>query len=192
MVFLRKLQTFAKRNTLTRIGIFSDTHGYFDESLVEHFRDCQEIWHIGDFGPIEAWEKFIQLFEQQQLNPTFRGVYGNIDGYPIRSAFPEYCVFNCEKTKVMMQHIGGYPGRYAQGVKEKIVGHNIALFLSGHSHILKVQYDKKLNCLHINPGAAGHHGWHLERTAVRLTIDGSNMKDCEVIELGRRGKIHQS
>jgi predicted phosphodiesterase len=175
---------------LTQIGIFSDTHGFFDESLVDYFSTCNEIWHIGDFGPLEAWKEFIRHFERKKIVPVFRGVFGNIDGYPIRSSFSERLSFMCEDVPVMMQHIGGYPGRYAPGIKQTIAANRIRLFLSGHSHILKIQFDETLNCLHINPGAAGHHGWHTQRTAVRLTIDGSDMRDCEVIELGRRGKLN--
>ena len=175
---------------MTRIGIFSDTHGFFDESLIDHFSSCQEIWHIGDFGPIEAWEEFVLLFHKQNIKPIFRGVFGNIDGYPIRSLFPEQLCFSCEGVSVLMQHIGGYPGRYAPGIKNLISKNNSRLFLSGHSHILKIQFDESLHCLHINPGAAGHHGWHTQRTAVRITIDGSDMRDCEVIELGRRGRLN--
>lgn len=175
---------------MTQIGIFSDTHGFFDESLVDYFSACHEIWHIGDFGPLEAWEEFIHRFDIRNASPVFRGVFGNIDGYAIRSNFPEQLGFYCEEVSVLMKHIGGYPGRYAPGVKNAISKNKCNLFLSGHSHILKIQFDDKLNCLHINPGAAGHHGWHTERTAVRLVIDGSDMRDCEVIELGRRGKLN--
>jgi predicted phosphodiesterase len=175
---------------LTQIGIFSDTHGFFDESLIEHFSSCHEIWHIGDFGPIETWEHFVDGFHRKKLDPVFRGVFGNIDGYPIRSAFPEQLDFTCEGVSVLMQHIGGYPGRYAPGIKKSIADKKARLFLSGHSHILKIQFDNSLNCLHINPGAAGHHGWHTERTAVRLVIDGSDMRNCEVIELGKRGRLN--
>ena len=164
---------------MTRIGLISDTHGFLDETVFEHFKDCHEIWHGGDFGNIEIANG---LAAQSGL--TIRGVYGNIDGNDIRAIYPEKLHFTCEKVNVFIQHIGGYPNRYAPGVKNEIIDHQSKLFISGHSHILKVMYDEKLNCLHMNPGAAGKQGWHKVRTVIRFAIDGSEMKDCEVIELG--------
>jgi uncharacterized protein len=114
----------------------------------------------------------------------FRGVYGNIDNAAIRTIYPEKLFFTCEGVNVFMQHIGGYPSRYSKGVKEDIVANKSNLFISGHSHILKIMYDDKLQCLHMNPGAAGKQGWHKVRTLIRFTIDGKEMKDCEVVELG--------
>ncbi|MBL0356941.1 MAG: metallophosphoesterase family protein [Chitinophagaceae bacterium] len=163
---------------MTRIGLVSDTHGYLDENVFEHFKNCDEVWHGGDFG--EGIVESLKTFK------TLRGVYGNIDGTTIRSEYPEQLVFMCEEVKVMMRHIGGYPPRYNPETKKEILIHQPQLFISGHSHILKVMYDDKLNCLHMNPGAAGKHGWHKMRTVIRLVIDGKNMKDCEVIELGKR------
>ena len=163
---------------MTRIGLISDTHGFLDETVFEHFKDCHEIWHGGDFGNIEIANG---LATQSGL--TIRGVYGNIDGNDIRAIYPEKLHFTCEKVNVFIQHIGGYPNRYAPGVKNEIIDHQSKLFISGHSHILKVMYDEKLNCLHMNPGAAGKQGWHKVRTVIRFVIDGSEMKDCEVIEL---------
>ena len=163
---------------MTRIGLISDTHGFLDETVFEHFKDCHEIWHGGDFGNIEIANG---LAAQSGL--TIRGVYGNIDGNDIRAIYPEKLHFTCEKVNVFIQHIGGYPNRYAPGVKNEIIDHQSKLFISGHSHILKVMYDEKLNCLHMNPGAAGKQGWHKVRTVIRFVIDGSEMKDCEVIEL---------
>jgi predicted phosphodiesterase len=116
-----------------------------------------------------------------------RGIYGNIDGYDIRSVYPEVLQFTCEKVNVYIRHIGGYPGRYSPGVKMELVKQQAKLFISGHSHILKIIYDDAIDCLHINPGAAGKQGWHKMRTLVRFSIDGANIKDCEVIELGKRG-----
>ncbi|MBX2923604.1 MAG: metallophosphoesterase family protein [Chitinophagaceae bacterium] len=164
---------------MTKIGIISDTHGYLDENVFKHFEQCDEIWHAGDFGNIA-------LAEQLSSFKLLRGVYGNIDGNDIRSAYPEETLFSVEQVPVFMQHIAGYPGRYAPGVKDKLKSSGAKLFISGHSHILKVMYDDKLQCLHINPGAAGRQGWHKVRTIIRLVIDGTNMRDCEVIELGAR------
>lgn len=163
---------------MTRIGLISDTHHYLDDAVFEHFKDCQEIWHAGDFGTIDLANK---LMERSHL--PLRGVFGNIDGKDIRSVYPEKLHFTCEQVNVFMQHIGGYPGKYAPGVKNEIITHNSHLFISGHSHILKVMYDDKINCLHMNPGAAGKQGWHKVRTIIRFVIDGKEMKDCEVIEL---------
>jgi putative phosphoesterase len=163
---------------MTRIGIISDTHGYLDEAIFKHFENCDEVWHAGDFG--DAVAKRIK--EQKSL----RGVFGNIDEQEIRSEFPEQLVFMCEEVKVMMRHIGGSPPKYKPETRKELAIHQPQLFISGHSHILKVIFDDKINCLHINPGAAGKQGWHKVRTIIRLVIDGKNMKDCEVIELGKR------
>jgi len=161
---------------LTHIGLISDTHSYLDPTVFEHFKNCDEIWHAGDFGNIEIAN------ELNSFKPL-KGVYGNIDGYDIKSVYPEQLVFKCEKVKVMMRHIGGYPPRYNPETKKEILIHKPQLFISGHSHILKIMYDDKLNCLHINPGAAGKHGWQKVRTLVRFAIDEKDIKDCEVIEL---------
>ena len=161
--------------------MISDTHGYLDEAVFRHFERCDEIWHAGDFGTMGLAERL-----SRHAGLTLRGVYGNIDGYDVRSVYPQKLVWNCEAVTVYMTHIGGHPNRYAPGVKQELVSHKAKLFISGHSHILKVMYDDKINCLHMNPGAAGKQGWHKVRTLLRFTIDGSNIKDCEVIELGPR------
>ncbi len=163
---------------MTRIGLISDTHSYLDEAVFRHFEKCDEIWHAGDFGDGVA-EKF-KAFKK------LKGVYGNIDDPVIRNEFPEQLVFMCEEVKVMMRHIGGSPPKYNPETRKELKLHQPQLFISGHSHILKVIYDDSINCLHMNPGAAGKHGWHKMRTLIRFTIDGKNMKDCEVIELGKR------
>jgi uncharacterized protein len=163
---------------MTRIGLISDTHGYLDDATFEHFKTCDEVWHIGDFGP--------EVIEPLQQFKPLKGVYGNIDTAAIYKDFPEQLVFMCEEVKVMMRHIGGYPPNYNATTKKELLLHKPQLFLSGHSHILKIMFDEKLNCLHMNPGAAGKHGWHKVRTLIRFVIDGKNMKDCEVIELGKR------
>ncbi|MCB9066134.1 MAG: metallophosphoesterase family protein [Chitinophagales bacterium] len=164
---------------MTRIGLISDTHGYLDENVFKHFEECDEIWHAGDFGNTEVVEK-LKAFK------PLKGVYGNIDGHDIRIEYPEKLRWMCEGVEVLMIHIGGYPNRYAPSIKQEIITNPPKLFISGHSHILKIIYDDKLRCLHINPGAAGKHGWHKVRTIIRFTIDGEDIKDCEVIELGKR------
>ena len=161
---------------MTRIGLVSDTHHYLDENIFEHFKNCDEVWHAGDFGSAELAGK-IKAYK------TLRGVYGNIDGQDIRSEFPEQLVFMCEGVKVMMKHIGGYPPKYNPETKKELLIQRPQLFISGHSHILKIMYDDRLNCLHMNPGAAGKQGWHKVRTIIRFVIDGKEMKDAEVIEL---------
>jgi len=164
---------------MTRIGLISDTHGYLDDTIFEHFKDCNEIWHGGDFGDGG-------IVKRLQEKKMLRGVYGNIDGTEIRAEFPEQLIFKCEEVKVLMRHIGGYPPRYNPETRKELLTHQPQLFISGHSHILKVMYDDKLQCLHMNPGAAGKQGWHKMRTVIRFVIDGKNMKDCEVIELGKK------
>jgi putative phosphoesterase len=161
---------------LTRIGLISDTHNFLDPAVFEHFKNCDEIWHAGDFGSAA-------IADQLQSFKPLKGVYGNIDGYDISGAYPEQLVFMCQEVKVMMRHIGGYPPRYNPATKKEILIHKPQLFISGHSHILKIMYDDKLNCLHINPGAAGKQGWQKVRTLVRFAIDRNDVKDCEVIEL---------
>lgn len=164
---------------MTRIGLLSDTHNYLDDAVFKHFENCDEIWHAGDFGNAaiaDALKNFKPL----------RGVYGNIDGYDIRSEYPESLRWKCEGVDVWMIHIGGYPNRYAPAVKPLIYQHPPKLFISGHSHILKIMYDEKIGCLHINPGAACKQGWHKVRTLVRFEIDGENIQNCNVIELGKR------
>jgi putative phosphoesterase len=164
---------------LTRIGLISDTHGFFDESVFKHFKSCDEIWHAGDFGNIELANR-LSSFKPLQ------GVYGNIDGNDIRAVYPEQLVFMCEEVKVMIRHIGGSPPRYNPATRKELKLHQPQLFISGHSHILKVMYDSTMNCLHMNPGAAGKQGWHKVRTIITFVIDGKDMKDCKVIELGSR------
>ncbi|GAO43501.1 metallophosphoesterase family protein [Flavihumibacter petaseus] len=167
---------------MTKIGLISDTHSWMDDKILKALDNCDEIWHAGDFGNEAVAEAL------EKTGKPVKGVYGNIDGYAIRSVFPEVLHFTCEAVPVMMKHIGGYPGRYAPGVKKEIAASGARLFISGHSHILKVQYDAALQCLHINPGAAGHQGWHTVRTLVQFVIDGDQIRDCAVVELGRRGQ----
>lgn len=163
---------------MTRIGLISDTHGFLDENVFRHFKNCNEIWHAGDFGDGVAQ----RIKEEKSL----RGVFGNIDDAVIRNEFPEQLVFMCEGVKVMIRHIGGAPPKYNTETRKELAIHQPQLFIAGHSHILKIMFDDKVNCLHMNPGAAGKHGWHKVRTIIRFVIDGKEMKDCEVIELGKR------
>jgi putative phosphoesterase len=167
---------------MLRIGLLSDTHHFLDENVFRHFEHCDEIWHAGDFGTAELAQK-LSAFK------PLRGVFGNIDGQDIRSLFPETLRWQVEQVKICMTHIGGYPPRYNPAVKKMLKADPPQLFICGHSHILKVMFDKELNCLHMNPGAAGRQGWHTVRTLIRFTIDGAEMRDCEVIELGSRSAL---
>jgi hypothetical protein len=164
---------------MTRIGLISDTHHFLDDKVFTHFEKCDEIWHAGDFGTMQVAHKLSHF-------KPLKGVYGNIDGYDVRTVFPETLRWKCEDVDVLMTHIGGYPGKYAPAVKQQMNISPPKLFISGHSHILKIIYDDKFACLHMNPGAAGKEGWHKIRTLVRFTIDGNAIRDCEVIELGKR------
>lgn len=164
---------------MTRIGLISDTHGWLDDAVFSHFEHCDEIWHAGDFGNAEIADK-IKNFK------PLKGVYGNIDGQDIRLEYPEILNWKCEGVNVLMMHIGGYPGHYSPSAKKLLIERKPKLFISGHSHILKVIYDEAHNCLHMNPGASGKQGWHKTRTLIRFVIDGTEIRQCEVIELGKR------
>jgi uncharacterized protein len=164
---------------MTKIGLISDTHSYLDEAIFKHFEKCDEIWHAGDFG-------YADVAERLKAFKPLRGVYGNIDDQKIRAEFPEKLRFNCENIPVFMTHIGGYPGKYAPVVKKELLSDTPKLFICGHSHILKIIYDKQISCLHMNPGAAGNSGWHTVRTVVRFVIDESSIAQCQIIELGKR------
>jgi putative phosphoesterase len=166
---------------MTRIGLLSDTHGYLDPKVYQYFEECDEIWHAGDIGTLELLE------ELEAFKPT-RAVYGNIDGADIRAIAPEYLIWDCEGMKVFMTHIGGYPGRYNARVRAWLDEYQPGLYICGHSHILKVMPDKKRGLLHINPGAAGKHGFHKVKTLTRFTMEDGQIKNLEVIELGGRGK----
>lgn len=161
---------------MKRIGLLSDTHGYWDERYARYFAECDEIWHAGDIGSPEL------AIRLQELRPL-KAVYGNIDGGELRRTYTETLRWQCEDANIMMTHIGGYPGKYDPRIHKRLLANPPDLFISGHSHILKVQYDPTLSCLHINPGAAGLQGWQTVRTLVRFTIDGKQFKDLEVIEL---------
>lgn len=161
---------------MKRIGLLSDTHGYWDERYREFFSQCDEVWHAGDIGTVE-------LADRLEAFKPLRAVCGNIDGGELRVRYPLVQRFTVEGTDVLMKHIGGYPGRYDRSVKDMLTARPPKLFVSGHSHILKVMYDKHLGTLHINPGAAGQYGFHKVRTIVRFVIDGTDIKDLEIMEM---------
>lgn len=163
---------------MKQIGILSDTHGYWDDRYVKYFEDCDEIWHAGDIGDITIIERL------EEICPVVRAVSGNIDHGAVKRRCPEILLFECENVPVLLTHIGGYPSKWSKGMKQLLIESGTRLMVDGHSHILKVIYDKDLQLLHINPGAAGQQGWHKKRTLVRLKINGSDMSDCEIIELG--------
>jgi hypothetical protein len=166
---------------MKRIGLLSDTHGYLDPAIFGHFEKCDEVWHAGDIGTLELADELARF-------KPFRAVYGNVDGAELRRCHPLDQRFDCLGIDVWMTHIGGYPGAYDRKVKEALAAHPPGLFVCGHSHILKVMRDQKLGLVHINPGAAGHIGWHLVRTVVRFTIDAGKIRDLEAIDLGQRGR----
>lgn len=161
---------------MKKIGLLSDTHNWWDDKYEKYFADCDEVWHAGDIGSMDLALHF------EAFKP-FRAVYGNIDDSKVRAAYPEFLRFTIEGVDVLMTHIGGYPGKYDPRVLYILKTQPPKLFIDGHSHILKVMFDKKYNCLHINPGAAGKYGFHKVRTLIRFVLDAGNIKDLEVIEL---------
>lgn len=165
-----------------KILLLSDTHGYIDEAIISHVTNADEVWHAGDFGTLELAEKI------QSIKPI-RGVWGNIDGRDIRNIFPLDNRFVIDGLTIWMTHIGGYPGHYEKRVKDILEINPPAVFICGHSHILKVMRDQKYNMLCMNPGAAGIYGFHKMRTMIRFEINGGKIEKPEVIELGLRGKI---
>ncbi|MEE9361540.1 MAG: metallophosphoesterase family protein [Cellulophaga sp.] len=165
---------------MTRILLLSDTHGHMDDAILKYAKQADEIWHVGDIGVLKVTDTL------KNLKPL-RGVYGNIDDYKTQLEFPLDNKFMCEGVSVWMTHIGGYPNRYNVRIREEIKTNPPKLFISGHSHILKVMWDKKLGLLHMNPGACGKHGFHDIRTMLRFVIEGKEIKNLEIIELGKRG-----
>jgi putative phosphoesterase len=164
---------------MIKVGLLSDTHGFLDASIYKYFKECDEIWHAGDVGTIE-------VFDELSKFKTIRAVYGNIDGHVLRTVMPEHLYFEVEGIKIYMTHIGGYPGRYNHDVKSFLQKHPTDLFICGHSHILKVIYDQTFKLLHINPGAAGNHGFHQVKTLIRFEISDGKPRNLEVIEIGKR------
>lgn len=165
------------------IGLISDTHGVFDAPFREFLSPVDEIWHAGDFGSLQVAEA-IAAFK------PLTGVYGNCDGYDVRLDYPLYRLFMCGGMKVLMTHIGGYPGKYDPRARALIDEHRPDLFVCGHSHILKVVNDRRRNMLVMNPGAAGIQGFHLVRTALRFRIEDADIRELEVFELDRKTSGH--
>ena len=163
---------------MKKIILLSDSHHSLDERIFPNLEECDEIWHAGDIGNLEVADKLKSF-------APIRAVWGNIDDYKARKEFRETTFFKCEELKVMMTHIGGYPGRYEKGIKEILEDKHPDLFISGHSHILKVMHDKKLDILHMNPGAIGNYGIHKVKTILAFTINGKEIKDLRVIEFSR-------
>jgi len=163
---------------MIKIGLLSDTHGHLDEKMLNFLRSVDEIWHAGDIGSLDITDKLKSI-------ANIRAVYGNIDDHIVHQEFGKVLHFTLEGVKVIMTHIGGYPNRYEKHIKPLLLAHKPQLFISGHSHILKVMYDKKLDLLHINPGASGIQGFHSLRTMVRFTIDKNDIKDLEIWEYKR-------
>ncbi|UTW66265.1 metallophosphoesterase family protein [bacterium SCSIO 12643] len=166
---------------MTKIGLLSDTHSYIDPKVYKYFEHVDEIWHAGDIGTIEVTDQL------SEFKPV-RAVYGNIDNHVIRAQFKEVEVFELDGVKVLMIHIGGYPKRYVPQVKQLLLKEKPDLFICGHSHILKVIYDKELQLLHLNPGAAGFHGFHKIKTLLRFELNSGKIENLEIIELGPRNK----
>jgi len=161
-----------------KIGILSDTHGYLHPRLLHFFREVDEIWHAGDIGNLATY-RTLEAFK------PLRAVYGNIDGQELRAVCPNYLAFQAESANVCINHIGGYPGRYDNEALALIRQNRPNLFICGHSHILKVQYDQRNHLLYINPGAAGKYGFHQSITAVRMVIEGKDFRDMEVLDIPR-------
>ncbi|MBO4612419.1 MAG: metallophosphoesterase family protein [Bacteroidaceae bacterium] len=163
---------------MKRIGLLSDTHAWWDDRYLHYFEKCDEIWHAGDIGSMEVAQRLADF-------RPLRAVCGNCDGGDLRRLYPTLLRWNCEGADVLMTHIGGYPGRYEPAIRQQLYARPPKLFISGHSHILKVQYDERLRLLHINPGAAGIQGWQQVRTLVRFVADQGQFRDLEVIEIPR-------
>ncbi len=164
---------------MTKIGVLSDTHGFLDQKVIKFFSKCDQIWHAGDIGNIKIADT---LSEQKIL----KAVFGNIDGTDVRAAYKQHNRFICEDLDIWITHIGGYPDRYDYRVRQAIYRNPPNIFVCGHSHILKVINDPKINCLHINPGAAGNSGLHNVKTAIRFEIDKKNIQNLEILEIQRR------
>jgi len=163
---------------MKRIGILSDTHCYIHPKTWDFFADCDQIWHAGDFGNLETAKKLASI------KPLY-GVFGNIDGTDIRNHFPEYNVFEVEQRKVLITHIGGTPSRYDPRARKLIETEKPDIFVCGHSHICRVQFDHKNKLMYINPGAAGKYGFHIKLTLIRFVIDGNEMREMEILELDK-------
>lgn len=164
---------------MKKILLLSDTHSHVDETILKYVKLADEVWHAGDIGDLMVTDEIQKL-------KILRAVYGNIDEDKARVEFPLNNRFMCEGVDVWITHIGGYPGKYNQAIREEINQNPPKLFICGHSHILKVQFDKKLNLMHMNPGAVGIHGFHQVRTMLRFEIDGDKIQNLEVIEIDKK------
>lgn len=164
---------------MKKIGVISDTHGSLDSKVLEFFKDCDEIWHAGDIGNLDT------AISLENFKPL-RAVFGNIDGHELRLRYKISEVFTCEKVRILMTHIGGYPGHYEKNVEQAFLEIKPQIFICGHSHILRVINDKKHNLLYLNPGAAGNSGFHTVKTALRFEIDGKDIRNMEVLEIKRK------
>lgn len=162
---------------MKKILLLSDTHSHIDETILKYVKLADEVWHAGDIGDLKVTDTI------KKLKPL-RAVFGNIDNHEARLEFPLNNRFFCEDVEVLIMHIGGYPGKYSPAIREEITKNPPKLFICGHSHILKVMFDQKLNCLHMNPGAAGISGFHKKRTMLRFEIDGAKIQSLEIIEIG--------
>ncbi|ESU18584.1 phosphodiesterase [Flavobacterium cauense R2A-7] len=165
---------------MKKILLLSDTHSHIDDTILKYVRLADEVWHAGDIGDLSVTDTI------KKIKPL-RAVYGNIDDAKARLEFPLHNRFLCEGVDVWITHIGGYPGKYNQEIRSEIKQNPPKLFICGHSHILKVQFDKELNLLHMNPGAAGIHGFHQVRTMLQFEIDGDKIQNLNVVEIGARG-----
>lgn len=162
-----------------RIGLISDTHSHLDPKLFEFLEECDEIWHAGDIGTLK-------LAQELAAFRPLKAVWGNVDGQELRYEYPEQLIFDCQGMKVLMIHIGGYPGRYAKGVRKLLKKEKPDLFICGHSHILRCEPDDKLGLIHLNPGACGRQGFHVEKTIMRFTIEEGEMSQFQICRLGPR------
>ena len=164
-----------------KIGLISDSHSYIDHKTVEYLRDLDEIWHAGDIGDLSVMDSL-------PPGKPIRAVFGNIDDPSIQQIYPEWQEFELEGVRVLMTHIGGKPPRYAKGVKQRIKESGAQLFICGHSHICKVEYDPSVNCLYMNPGAIGQQGFHVMRTMLLFDLEKGKIQNLRVVELGKRGQ----
>ena len=163
---------------MKKISLLSDTHSILDERFIPHLKNSDEIWHAGDIGSLDVYDKLTKLSD-------VKAVYGNIDDHKIRIGLKSELFFKCEGVNIYMTHIGGYPGKYSKGIKEKIEKTNPNIFICGHSHILKIMNDKKNKLLFLNPGAAGNHGIHKVKTIIKFDIDDKKIRNLKIIELKR-------
>ncbi len=166
----------------TSIALISDSHSYIDNKTLAHLTAVDEIWHAGDIGSLEVMEALPK-------DKVIRAVYGNIDDYTIQQLYPEWLEFTLEGLKVVITHIGGKPPRYAKGIKARLKASDAQIFVTGHSHICKVEYDRDISCLYINPGAIGQQGFHLIRTMLLFDMESGQVKNLKVVELGKRGVL---